>query len=444
MFYVPLIVLIGIAFLLLVINLQMHVALKFGLAMAGMYCISKVLARKLNIKDEWGMLMVKSNAGLATVERLAKDAGLWNLFADIGTVLAYGAASFFIIKRKAAERAIMVFFGLVLLSIISFFVAPVVFPFLLGTLGEEGLAAKGGDGSYAVLGAALLYLGGLAFAVFASLLAYSAVIVSAIIGTLFFGTGQLAKTAPGATLILPGVNIPFAEGIIALALILVVHEGAHAVLARVGKVKILSSGVVLFGIIPIGAFVEPDDRQLKKLDNEKQTRVLAAGSAANLLTSLAMFAVFLAFLVSTEQYKETGLLVLGGNESGAVIYRINGQDAMAFLQSADNETKYSKTHVFETSAGTYEGTITKGTLYDLSSLFFIAKYPNPALQFLYNLLGLAFSLNFVIGVVNLLPLPFFDGYRLLEINFRSKEIMKAVSWLTVLAFIINFIPWLKF
>ncbi len=444
MLSISLIALLGIALLVMVINLPVHVMLKFFFGVVLMFGVSKLLAGKLKMKDDWGMLMVRSQAGLRVIEKLAKSEAVWKAFADIGTVVAYGLASFFIIRRPLKERAVIMFVGFCALTLISLIVAPVVFPFLLSNLGAEGLAAKSAEGSgSALLAGGLIYTGGFALGTFASLLTYTGVIASAAIGTLFFGTSELAKTAPGATLILPGINIHFAEGVIALALILVVHEGAHAVLARIAKTKILSSGVVFFGIIPVGAFVEPDEEQLKKLDKEKQTRVLVAGSAANFFASLTIFLVFLAFLYGTMSFKEDGLLIVGGNQSGSVIYRINGQDASEFLATANNTTKYNSTLTFETSAGTYETTIGKGQLhyYDLGTSFFIARYGNPALDFVYNLLGLAFSLNFVIGAVNLLPLPLFDGYRLLEINVDKKIVVTAVSWVAALAFILNFLPW---
>ncbi len=198
----------------------------------------------------------------------------------------------------------------------------------------------------------------------------------------------------------------------------------------------------MFGVLPIGAFVEPDEDQLRKLDAERQTRVLVAGSAANLFTSLLVFFVFLAFLYATVPFKESGLLVIGGNHTGDVLHTINGVDALTFLQGASNQTKYNSTLAFGSDKGAYSGTITKGTLYDLSSMFFLARYSNPALQFIYNLLGLVFSLNFVIGMVNLLPLPLFDGYRVMEINVDKKVVVTAVSLVTALAFVVNFLPWL--
>lgn len=63
--------------------------------------------------------------------------------------------------------------------------------------------------------------------------------------------------------LIPGVNefIPFTWGIIALIVTLVVHEFSHAILCRVENIRVKSMGI-LFALIPVGGFAEPDDEQL--------------------------------------------------------------------------------------------------------------------------------------------------------------------------------------
>lgn len=119
--------------------------------------------------------------------------------------------------------------------------------------------------------------------------------------------------------------------------ILVVHEGAHAVLGKMARVPILSSGVVLFGVIPVGAFVEPDEDYLKRIEKTKQTRVLVAGSTANLITSVITFIIFVGFMLSAFalNLNERGLLVATGDASGTLqkgdmIYKLNGEDALGY------------------------------------------------------------------------------------------------------------------
>jgi membrane-associated protease RseP (regulator of RpoE activity) len=63
--------------------------------------------------------------------------------------------------------------------------------------------------------------------------------------------------------LIPGVNefIPFTWGLIALVVTLIVHEFSHAILCRVENIRVKSMGI-LFALIPIGGFAEPDDEQL--------------------------------------------------------------------------------------------------------------------------------------------------------------------------------------
>lgn len=63
--------------------------------------------------------------------------------------------------------------------------------------------------------------------------------------------------------LIPGVNefIPFTWGVIALIVTLVVHEFSHAILCRVEGIRVKSMGI-LFALVPIGGFAEPDDEQL--------------------------------------------------------------------------------------------------------------------------------------------------------------------------------------
>ncbi len=103
-----------------------------------------------------------------------------------------------------------------------------------------------------------------------------------------------APEAPAAVVpAIPGVRIPgspifipFWYGILALFCVVVVHEAAHGIVARAHNIKIKSSGLVMFGPIP-GAFVEPEEEELKKRPASTQNAVFAAGPFANLILAVA-------------------------------------------------------------------------------------------------------------------------------------------------------------
>lgn len=96
-------------------------------------------------------------------------------------------------------------------------------------------------------------------------------------------------------LALPGINpiIPVVFGIIALIVCLFIHEVAHGILTKANDMDIKSTGLLLF-VIPVGAFVEPDNEQLMKTTKKKRTSMYAAGAATNFI-----FAVIFALILST-------------------------------------------------------------------------------------------------------------------------------------------------
>lgn len=99
---------------------------------------------------------------------------------------------------------------------------------------------------------------------------------------------------PPITLVgLPGVNpiIPLWWGIIGLVVALVVHEGAHGVLARLHGMRVKSTGL-LFLVVPVGAFVEPDEKDLERSSVRAKNRVFAAGPWSNLIVAVLAGSLF--------------------------------------------------------------------------------------------------------------------------------------------------------
>ncbi len=367
-------VVLSVILFYILLSLPLSGLLKFLLIAAEMYLVGIVLAKKHHIPTEMGFLLIKSKKGIAFIDRLARESGFWNFFADAGSVVCYGLLSVVLFRRQFGWKQLVA--GLAVLSLMSFFVAPVAIHFLssmLGTSFEKKAALNFVNQEITtLLLAGIMYIGGFFFTILLGILYYGFHIGSLLVQFLIFGQQAITAAQPGGTLILPGINLPLLEGVLALAVVLVVHEGSHAVLSRIASIPLLSSGIVLFGIIPVGAFVEPDEKELVKKSAVKQTRILVAGSAANFTASLLLFLPFLAAL-----FLKPFPSGLAGEISNSV----------------------------------------------------------------YVFLGLAFSLNFVVAAVNLLPLPLFDGYRILEVNIHNKKALTALMYLTLGAFILNFIPW---
>lgn len=122
------------------------------------------------------------------------------------------------------------------------------------------------------------------------------------------------KTPPSPKLILgiPGINpiIPIGYGIVGLAIAIVVHEFAHGVLTRVGGMKVQNLGIV-FLVVPIGAFVEPDEKELQQATRSKRSKVYAVGPATNIVLSLVMLSIFSGLFMSSADPAHEGGLTVG-------------------------------------------------------------------------------------------------------------------------------------
>jgi len=88
---------------------------------------------------------------------------------------------------------------------------------------------------------------------------------------------------PASYLLLPGINpiLPLFYGWLAIVCAIVIHEGAHGIIARNLGFNVKSSGLLFFLIIPIGAFVDVDEEQIEKSKHKDSLRVMAGGVAGN-------------------------------------------------------------------------------------------------------------------------------------------------------------------
>ncbi|NHN46806.1 PDZ domain-containing protein [Halostella sp. JP-L12] len=109
-------------------------------------------------------------------------------------------------------------------------------------------------------------------------------------------TEATAVNQPRNVLVIPGVNdflpLSAAPEIVAGLLVgLVVHEGGHGLLCRVEDIDIDSMGLAFFTIIPVGAFVEPDEESQREADRGARTRMFAAGVTNNFAVTILAFAL---------------------------------------------------------------------------------------------------------------------------------------------------------
>lgn len=166
---------------------------------------------------------------------------------------------------------------------------------------------------------------------------------------------------PQMLLGLPGLNplIPLWYGILGLAVAIVIHEFCHGILARVSKVKLNSLGLLLF-IVPVGAFVEPDEAEMKAMPRLERARLFAAGPAVNLMIAFVTAFVFSVVFMGSVTPVASGVGVAAvtpgapgealGFHAGTIVLAVNDTDTPAF---ADFTSALSKTYANETVNVTY-------------------------------------------------------------------------------------------
>jgi len=77
----------------------------------------------------------------------------------------------------------------------------------------------------------------------------------------------------------------FTYWIIIIAIIAIPHEFAHGIFARLHNIKVHSTGFGFLGPF-LAAFVEPDEKKMEKSGKIPQLAILAAGTFANVLTTI--------------------------------------------------------------------------------------------------------------------------------------------------------------
>jgi len=99
----------------------------------------------------------------------------------------------------------------------------------------------------------------------------------------------VSNMGPASYLLLPGINpfLPIVYGWLAIVCAIVVHEGAHGIIARNRGLNVKFSGLLFFLIIPIGAFVDVDEDQIAKAKPRDSLRVMAGGVGGNIVVALA-------------------------------------------------------------------------------------------------------------------------------------------------------------
>ena len=170
--------------------------------------------------------------------------------------------------------------------------------------------------------------------------------------TLAWQIPKSASVSPKMMIGLPGLNpvIPLWYGILALVIAMVVHEFSHGILSRVANVKVKALGLLMF-FFPVGAFVEPDEEEMKGMKKWERMRLYAAGPGSNMVIAIIFSFLFSSVMVASLEPSSDGVLsasvVLdyGGGEAGLEPWMLITEiDNQIILNSADFSSVMNETY----------------------------------------------------------------------------------------------------
>lgn len=446
-----------------ILNSQLTAFLKFLSSALLLAFFGYVVSRFFGYEYWYGVLLVRSRLGLRLLDELAqRQKKVWENLCNIGMVVGFGMFAYFLLpvqrlslKAKVATFAAGAFFLMLFVSVF----APLSTSILISMLSGSSEFASAGQSLQSSISQfsfvryvmmALLLIGGLSLMTMAGMLTYAAIIVASIINVLFTGA-PLSSVSPGGTPIIPGINIPLIEGVASLAIILLVHEGLHGIIARMHGFKVKSTGLVFFGFLPFGAFVDIDEKELLSGERPAQNSIFVAGSTANFIAAFVLLALLFAFIAATESFRLDGIYVEetgGAVPKGAIIHAVGGKPVShAISEGLSPNAEY----VLQTSKGEYalrtdqEGKLgIKYSVADRKGLSGVYRYHEDFgwMAGLARFFALAFALNFLIGTINLIPIPLFDGFHIMKNGLGAGIAYKVVAGAAAVAFALNLLPWL--
>ncbi|MFH1173727.1 MAG: site-2 protease family protein [archaeon] len=269
----------------------------------------------------------------------------------------------------------------------------------------------------------------------------------------------VSPVIPGLPIPGTGIVIPFLQGILALFIAVVVHELSHGFVARAHGLKIKSTGFVMFGPLP-GAFVEPDEKSLKKKNLHVRNSVFAAGPLANVIAA-GVAVLLLSFILAPvingmavdkgmtfAQVTSDSPAERAGLQTNITYTMLNDQPLHSVNDFIDvleklhvNDTivlgneNYSQAVVLGSSPTnsekTYVGVTGLQTVTELKPG--VSSFLYGVILWIFILLTWVFILNVGLGMVNLLPIGPLDGGRMFEatlVKFFNEKIAHRV-WATV-------------
>lgn len=273
------------------------------------------------------------------------------------------------------------------------------------------------------------------------------------------------------TILIPGVTLTSAPAItfflLSIPIVLVMHEGAHGIVAALEKIKIKTGGFAIF-IALFAGFVEPDEEEFDKAKKISKLRVIGAGATSNVLFAIVLGVIMLTnpifgmvlqdiplfgeVIVNTFYELSQGVLILsiiensGAEQAGLlendIITKINdipihgpadfpilnpGETASVSI-IRDGQALEFGLEVMASPDDPERGLI--GIMRDNSithkPVMNFIDWTNVDLNISWFLLWL-WMISFFIGIINMLPLPILDGGKFIHTIIDKRISDKSVN-----------------
>jgi len=282
------------------------------------------------------------------------------------------------------------------------------------------------------------------------------------------------------TVLLPGVTLTSVSAItyflLSIPIVLVIHEGAHGIVATLEKIKIKTGGFAIF-IALFAGLVEPDEKEFDNAKKMSRLRVIGAGATANVIFAFVLGAILLTnplfALILPEPFLEwfydepDGVLILSiiegsgaekaGLQKNDVITGIEGVPIITPLDfkkvdlkpgetvtvtvNRDGQQLESSVEIMPSPDDPDKGLvgIMRDNAFYKPVYNFIEWDPQVSMFLLW-----LWMISFFIGIINMLPLPILDGGKFIYTIIEKKAseakinaIMFSIYGITFVIFGLN-------
>ena len=265
------------------------------------------------------------------------------------------------------------------------------------------------------------------------------------------------------TILIPGVTLTSASAILyfllSIPIVLVIHEGAHGIVATLEKIKIKTGGFAIF-IALFAGFVEPDEKEFDDARKISKLRVIGAGATSNVIFAFALGAILLTnplfALILPEPFLEwfydapdgVGIISIieGSGAEKAGLQKndvITGIDGIAIITPVDFQKADLKPGDTVTVTVQRDGQLLQLPVEIMPSpddpdkglvgIMRDSAFYKPVYNFIewdpqvsMFLLWL-WMISFFIGIINMLPLPILDGGKFIYTIIEKKASERKIN-----------------